>query len=328
MGFRLSIESGGTKMRALLFDESFQLAATGTGGGANANFDSAAAIESNVRECLEPCLRVCGGKTVDRLYLTALGAADCFLRTLSQVSEIGEIVHLSEGGAAVRAGLLGRTGIAVLAGTGSVVFGIDGSREVTMGGWGSWIGDEGSGCDIGRQAIQASIRHLEERGPTTGLTSAVIRHFGIDRLEELPAKLYRSPSLRGAVASLAPVVAETANGGDAAAVSIMEKAGEDLGKLAASLIRKHPELRTLTVSLGGSVWKGTRLMYDRFAAALWERFDGIPIELPLYEPVMGGVVEESLRLHGSVPTAARLNQGIGNPIGKAFEQYRYRTSWS
>ncbi|WP_243635531.1 N-acetylglucosamine kinase [Kocuria tytonicola] len=57
------------------------------------------------------------------------------------------------------------TGIALIAGTGSVAWGVDASgREVRAGGWGYLLGDEGSGYWIGREAVRRVLRLSQQAG--------------------------------------------------------------------------------------------------------------------------------------------------------------------
>jgi hypothetical protein len=63
-------------------------------------------------------------------------------------------------------------------------------------------------------------------------------------------------------------------------------------------------------------------MYDSFAQAVHDFDPELKIALPLYEPVMGGVIEEAL-LIGGAGTIQALEQ-ITNP----FDGCRYKTEWN
>ena len=54
--FDLSLDGGGTKLNALLFDERFQVVARGRGRGVNTTQNSPEQAEEHVRECLEQAL--------------------------------------------------------------------------------------------------------------------------------------------------------------------------------------------------------------------------------------------------------------------------------
>ena len=73
----------------------------------------------------------------------------------------------------------GAPGIITIAGTGSISYGRNASREVArVGGWGYVFGDEGGGFDITRQALRAVLRHEEGWGPGTALREALLSATG------------------------------------------------------------------------------------------------------------------------------------------------------
>ena len=64
------------------------------------------------------------------------------------------------------------SGVIIIAGTGSIVYGINtAGQEAQAGGWGHLLGDEGSGHDIARRALQAVVRAADGRGVPTQLSS-------------------------------------------------------------------------------------------------------------------------------------------------------------
>ena len=64
-----------------------------------------------------------------------------------------------------RAGLYRPHGVAVVAGTGATAWAVraDDGRECVYGGWGSLLGDEGSGYALGLAGLRAAIRVFEGR---------------------------------------------------------------------------------------------------------------------------------------------------------------------
>ncbi len=115
-----------------------------------------------------------------------------------------------DGWAALSAACSPPVGIAVIAGTGSLVFGrrSDG-RSVRVGGWGSLVGDDGSAFAIGRKALNAAACMVDGRGQTR-LLHAVLEASGSQSWDELIARLYRTPFDRRFVAQLAPIVVQEA----------------------------------------------------------------------------------------------------------------------
>ena len=118
-------------------------------------------------------------------------------------------------------------GIILVSGTGSVAQGRgENGRIGRVGGWGSLIGDEGSGYAIGLEGLRRVARDEDGRGPETELRAAVLTALGLADVQELVA--WAASATKADVASLVPVVAESARDGDAVAGEILVQAVEEL----------------------------------------------------------------------------------------------------
>jgi N-acetylglucosamine kinase-like BadF-type ATPase len=138
---------------------------------------------------------------------------------------------------------LGRPGIAVIAGTGSVAVGGSPGALQRAGGHGHLVGDEGSGYWIGRMALRAALAAAEGAGPPTRLGGALTEAAGAS-LDELVLRIQRSPGDRTVLAGLAPVVGRCAGrpDEDQVAGSILAQAATALAGLAAALRQRLGEL--------------------------------------------------------------------------------------
>ncbi len=88
-------------------------------------------------------------------------------------------VHVTGDADAARCGaFLGRPGIVVIAGTGSVALGWDGERFAYAGGHGFLLGDEGSAYWIGREAVRAALRFEEQVGGSELMYQTVTQATG------------------------------------------------------------------------------------------------------------------------------------------------------
>ena len=109
----------------------------------------------------------------------------CWSRARWRRSDLKEIMHpfasvrfISDGLAACLGAHGGADGAVVVAGTGSIGVDLIGRRELRFGGYGFPISDEGSGADIGLQAIKLALRAADERGETSPLLEEVLGFFG------------------------------------------------------------------------------------------------------------------------------------------------------
>ncbi|MDR7419316.1 MAG: BadF/BadG/BcrA/BcrD ATPase family protein [Armatimonadota bacterium] len=150
---------------------------------------------------------------------------------------LAAVVHVDhDGAAALVGGLALAPGIVIIAGTGSVAFGVDeAGRRARAGGWGPLLDDEGSGYAIGRATLRAAMRAHDGRGPATSLAGAVSRHFGIESLALLK-RAVRGISI-DQVAAVAPLAFDAARAGDAEARRILDAAARGLASMVAAVDR-------------------------------------------------------------------------------------------
>jgi len=130
-------------------------------------------------------------------------------------------------------------GVAVLAGTGSWVNGRkpDGAY-MRVGGMGPFLGDEGSGWDIGFRGIKAALRSTWCDKTRTTLAQAVPQALGVDDLRQAVVgdPITSGQVTRAQIASVAPVVLQEAAAGDAIAASIVDEAAASLADMCALLL--------------------------------------------------------------------------------------------
>lgn len=170
------------------------------------------------------------------------GAAAAFAAAVSEACGVRTRVA-PDATAAWLGAFLGRPGIAVIAGTGSVAVGGSTGALRLVGGHGHLVGDEGSGYWIGRMALRAALAGAEGTGPSTRLGDALTDAAGAS-LDELVLRVQRSPGDRTVLAGLAPVVGRCAAGPDEdpVAACILAEAATALAGLAAALRRRLGEL--------------------------------------------------------------------------------------
>lgn len=71
------------------------------------------------------------------------------------------------------AGLNLADGIVIIAGTGSIAYGVHGERSLRCGGWDYELGDEGSGGWLGKELLRAFTRQCDGRDPAGPLRNLV-----------------------------------------------------------------------------------------------------------------------------------------------------------
>jgi glucosamine kinase len=158
-------------------------------------------------------------------------------------------------------------GILVYSGTGSIGYYLSEEKEVIrVGGRGNLIDDAGSGFWIAREALKTILRHEEENpgaGWSTTLGSSLAQSLGGTEWNTVRSFVYGGD--RGKIGSLARAVADAANAGDHAARSILCEAGEELARLANSLIKR---LGARPVALAGGSARLHPLIAEAFHTRL------------------------------------------------------------
>lgn len=185
-------------------------------------------------------------------------------------------------------GTFGAPGICVVAGTGSLLVGMDDRRRWRrVGGWGSVFGDEGSAFGIAQKAIRAALRAFDGTGPSTLLNGLFQEELGISDLGEVVHLFPWHVELVPRIASLAPVVDQAAEAGDEVAREILMNEARTLAsdaQVLAKLLRVGtPPITVVTI---GGVFR-SRLFRQAFAAALGE---GVEIVQPTWRPVLGALL--------------------------------------
>jgi N-acetylglucosamine kinase-like BadF-type ATPase len=190
----------------------------------------------------------------------------------------------------------GRPGIVVIAGGGSIGYGVDADgREAIAGGLGYLMGDEGSGWHLGIEALQAAARAADGRGPETAPLSLVLGHYRLADIRHILRVIYRDGFERGEVSALAPDVIATARGGDRVAARIVERGVEGLAQIALGVGgRLHERGTPVEVYATGGIFGAQDLVFEPFAARVaagWPRALVLPARFP---PMIGALLRAAL----------------------------------
>src|ERR1700688_3644241 len=127
--------------------------------------------------------------------------------------------------------------VVLIAGTGSVAYGRNAAGETARpGGYGPWIGDEGSAFEIGRRAVAAVARTRDLDGPVTLLAEMIPAALDCPDWEDLLQRIMKNPD--DVFPKVFRVVADAADSGDSSAKEILFAAAIGLGNLAMNVARR------------------------------------------------------------------------------------------
>lgn len=319
MAYCLSVDGGGTKLACVLFDEQYNLLAYGQGRAIN--YVKHEDIVGTIRSCIGECLANHNVKELACVYISMPASAELFTELLRERVTVHNIIYLNEGLMSLLAGLQCKQGIVALAGTGSGLFHVNGDDWSHVGGWGNLLGDEGSACYIGREGIGAVLQEYELRGVKTAIRDRLEREWNCHNKQELLDYVYHSDKPRSTIASASILVAQEAALGDERAIHIFEQAGREMALQAKVFLDRLSAADSVHIMLAGSVWRGCEQMYNTFKQEIYSFHPGASVRIPLFEPVLGGVVANFL------DTREKADNEFRAHLSQQYARYLYQTDW-
>jgi len=291
----LGIDAGGSKTVALLADADGEVLAEGRSGGANLRTHGELTVEKTLHAVIDQVL----DPRADRPQAVCLGVAgvdreDDAATIRGIMRRLGfreRTLIVNDALIALVAGAGEPKGMVIVAGTGSIAYGVNAEAVAARsGGWGPVLADEGSGYWIGRHALVAIMRHADGRGPRTALTPMVLEHLGLSRPDDLVNEVYEGAERRQLVATLGQIVEQARAGGDAVAAEILRRAAIELVDAAASVVTRL-EMRgdVFQTFLSGGMFKSIPWLANQVSSRLLEVAPRATTSLLGAEPAIGAV---------------------------------------
>ncbi|MDR3747711.1 MAG: BadF/BadG/BcrA/BcrD ATPase family protein [Acidobacteriota bacterium] len=268
----LGIDGGGSKTTCVLGDETNVIASL-TVPGSNivrvGERQARAALGQGIREVCETA-----GAKPEQIVAVCAGIAGAAREDIRQqvvaiLAELvpGKVEVTGDMVIAHEAALGGAAGIVVLAGTGSIAYARHASGQTARaGGWGYAISDEGSGHWIGVQAV-AAVAHGIDSGNITKLSDRILQRWQLSSYDQIVSAANASPAPD--FSTLFPDVLAAAESGDPAAHDVLSRAGQELAKLPARVLRLLWKTSdAVNVALAGSVFQHSETVRDSFQREL------------------------------------------------------------
>jgi N-acetylglucosamine kinase-like BadF-type ATPase len=293
----LAVDSGGSKVLAILYDEDFRPIKTCRVGSMRDNTTSPALVRRNVDTLIENL--GLAGMEIDCLT----GIVDGGL--IERLRSMGTIIRSASGCGELEAGLSAAEifgdALMALSGTGATLFYRYNGHADGLGGYGASVSDEGSGYWMARNAFGAAIKDSEGRGPKTLLTELIAEQLG--RPSDLRGAIFhiydrREMSPVACVASCAPVVSMAAEAGDEIALQILRETGKVLADQLIAVVRKFELPKDLPITISGSVWRSHHALFDEFAGTMRDFGMEREVTIPAFEPIAGVIIRHYHSLYG------------------------------
>ena len=299
MKYYIGIDGGGTKTKCILTDENLNTLFENVGGPSNFLLIGAEKVSETILDHITNC---CFAKNItsDLIAGIVLGTTGAGRKSDVEILEkqilkdskeknikINKLRIESDARIALEGAFTGNAGSILIAGTGSIMFGKDEDSNIhRVGGYGRYIGDEGSGYRIGRKGLNAVARAFDGRAKQTRIIDFLSQEFSITSPEELITEVYRN---NFSIPSVAPLVFEAAESGDITSQRILEdEANELLAHLSAMKLKLNVSL--LKVSLIGSILTTPNYFSYLFNEMVVRKYNDVKIMEAEHSPEFGAAL--------------------------------------
>ncbi|MHB1830571.1 MAG: BadF/BadG/BcrA/BcrD ATPase family protein [Candidatus Micrarchaeaceae archaeon] len=230
------VNGGGTKTEAVCCDENGKIVGNGSSGPSNYHNIG---LESMI-DSISQALSMTGFPKPDVLCVALAG-----IDSVKDHDNVEKVLQERYPGAILEYDAYaemyietrGNPGIMAIAGTGSVVLGYDGRKRYKRCNTGFFLGDEGSGYFIGREALRLSAKMIFEGYDETQIANEVVSYLGLKEKEDIIAWAYSKSNTVTTVAGIARAVEKAAISGDTNAINILNTASSNLATAALGVAR-------------------------------------------------------------------------------------------
>lgn len=298
--FVLGVDGGGTKTLGFLADEYGNILTRQSAGATNPNLVGFETAGKNIVKLITDCCED-GRCLIEELKAVVLGIAGASIDanrrklhdTLESTFNKGgtkspPIIVETDARVALEGAFAGGQGVVIIAGTGSVVTGKTQKGEVlSTGGWGRILGDEGSGYYIGREAVRLVTLMLDRRGEKTKLRDVFADKFHWKIRDDIIHAVYQE---KFDLASLAPVVFETAAANDVPSQKLLQQSAAHLAEQARVIVMQMGILRKIGLVMLGGLLDAENVYANVLHMKLMKLLPQVEIKSPVHPPAHGAVL--------------------------------------
>ena len=313
--YYLGADIGGTKTRALVADEKGRILGSGVSGPGN---HESVGFEGQFQELSAACSMALKSAGIENHLINAAGFGIAGYDWLTEREGIQKNITAVLGGpipfTVVNDALVGLVagsgtgwGIAVVSGTGCNCWGWDVTRtrigRVT--GAGMMMGEGAGASEIMQKAIESIAYQWTLRGPATRLSDRMMEMTHTHSLDEFLEGVLREHFELDA--SMAPMVFEVANQGDAVAQSIVSWAGRELAELVKSVTRQLGfEEQSFEVVKVGSLLNKFQSLSDIMETEIHKMAPLAKIVTLTAPPALGGILLAMEKHLGGISDQTRI----------------------
>jgi N-acetylglucosamine kinase-like BadF-type ATPase len=205
-------------------------------------------------------------------------------------------------------------GVGVVCGAGINAVGVAPDGRVTRYlALGTISGDWGGGHGLGLEVLWHAIRAEDGRGRDTILTSYLISHFGVERVEDVTIGIHKGKIGEDDLTSLAPLLLRAADEGDPVARTVVSRLADEISVMAITAMRRLglTALATPVVLGGGVVTARNPLLMSGITRQLAEAAPAAEVRVIDVPPVAGAALLGLDQVNAPPAATARLRAAYG-----------------
>lgn len=261
MKYIIGMDGGGTKTNCVIADTEGNILYKCTGGPSNFLISGTESVSKVIFGLIEKCkfqLNINFSEIISILVGVTGGGRRTDLERLekdfiffskSKGIEFEKILVESDARIALEGAFSGKPGSILISGTGSIMFGMDAGGNIQrVGGFGRFLGDEGSGYSLGQKGLATVAKEFDGRGEHSDITRLLNEKFNITSSEILITKVYRD---NFNIASAAPLVLDAAANNDKIARRIIDEETGALISYINTMIKKIDQTVMNLAFIGG-----------------------------------------------------------------------------
>ncbi|WP_339168514.1 BadF/BadG/BcrA/BcrD ATPase family protein [Paenibacillus sp. FSL H7-0943] len=296
MAFIVGIDGGGTKTAVTITHDQEDSLFTFTVGPINYNGGDADSIAASFEEIFSQTKLYCGNlQEVAHICIGAAGISNPLVinfleQHVRNNGYIGPLTITGDQETALYGAQNAMQGIILIAGTGSICFGVNEKGEQhRTGGFGHLIDDEGSGYSIGRDLLSALVQVEDGRITDTVIPAMVYERLGLSTVKEIIGFVYDKNTTKKDIAQLAPIMTTACEKGDAHALELAEKCAANLYELVVPVIERL-KLYESPIAIAGSVLQKSRFVKEALERKLAQSYPQTKLILPIKDAAYGAVL--------------------------------------
>jgi len=296
MAYVVGIDGGGTKTAVTIAHDDGGIALSFTVGPININGGDRANIEASFVEMFKQMISCCGSlENITHMCIGAAGISNPLVKSFLEQNVrdngfLGQLTITGDQETALYGAQNAMKGIILIAGTGSICYGVNEAGEQhRTGGFGHLIDDEGSGYSIGRDLLSTLVQTEDGRISGTIIPTLVYERLGLRTVQEIVGFVYDKQTTKKEIANLAPIMTLACEQGDQHAIALADRCTDSLYELVVPVINRLG-LYDTPIAIAGSVLHKSSFVREALAKKLAQSYPTVELIMPIKDAAYGAVL--------------------------------------